>query len=76
MEVDGLPPVLVVSTTGDPATPYEAGVELARRLRGRLLSYQGNRHTVTLQGVKCVDDVVSSYLVRLALPKRSTLCST
>jgi pimeloyl-ACP methyl ester carboxylesterase len=76
VEVDGLPPVLVVSTTGDPATPYEAGVELARRLHGRLLSYQGNRHTAALQGVKCVDDVVTSYLVRLALPKRSTLCAT
>lgn len=76
VEVEGLPPVLVVSTTGDPATPYEAGVELARRLHGRLLTYQGNRHTATLQGVKCVDDGVTSYLVRLALPKRSTLCAT
>ncbi|MGH3686820.1 MAG: alpha/beta hydrolase [Pseudonocardiaceae bacterium] len=73
-EVEGLPPVLVVSTTGDPATPYQAGVELARKLRGKLVSYQGNRHTVVLQGVPCVDDAVSDYLVRLALPKRSTLC--
>jgi hypothetical protein len=75
-QLDGLPPVLVVSTTGDPATPYQAGVELARRLRGKLLSYEGNRHTVVLQGVKCVDDTVIDYLVRLALPKRSSLCAT
>jgi pimeloyl-ACP methyl ester carboxylesterase len=74
-EVDGLPPVLVVSTTGDPATPYQAGVELAHQLRGKLVSYVGNRHTVVLQGVKCVDDTVSDYLVRLVLPKRSTLCA-
>jgi len=73
-EVEGLPPVLVVSTTGDPATPYQAGVELARQLRGKLVSFEGNRHTVVLQGVKCVDDAVSDYLVRLALPKRATLC--
>jgi hypothetical protein len=25
--------------------------------------------------VKCVDDTVSNYLVRLILPKRSTLCA-
>ncbi|MBV9730030.1 MAG: alpha/beta fold hydrolase [Pseudonocardiales bacterium] len=73
-QMEGLPPVLVVSTTGDPATPYQAGVELARQLRGKLVSFEGNQHTVVLQGVKCVDDAVSNYLVRLVLPKRSTLC--
>ncbi|MBV8542020.1 MAG: alpha/beta fold hydrolase [Pseudonocardiales bacterium] len=73
-QVEGLSPVLVVSTTGDPATPYQAGVELARRLRGKLVTFEGNRHTVVLQGVKCVDDAVSDYLVRLVLPKRATLC--
>src|SRR5262249_13631819 len=72
--LEGLPPVLVISTTGDPATPYQAGVDLAARLRGKLLTYEGNRHTVALQGVPCVDEAVTSYLVRLALPKRSTLC--
>lgn len=74
-EVEGLPPVLVVSTTGDPATPYQAGGELARQLRGKLLTFEGNRHTVVLQGVPCVDEVVSDYLVRLVLPKRATLCA-
>jgi pimeloyl-ACP methyl ester carboxylesterase len=73
-QVEGLPPVLVISTTGDPATPYQAGVELAHKLRGKLVSFEGNRHTVALQGVKCVDDAVSAYLVRLVLPKHSTLC--
>jgi pimeloyl-ACP methyl ester carboxylesterase len=69
-----LAPVLVISTTGDPATPYEAGVQLARQLRGKLLTFNGNRHTVALQGVECVDEMVTNYLVRLALPKRSSLC--
>ncbi len=71
---DGLPTVLVISTTGDPATPYQAGVELATQLRGRLLSFEGNQHTVALQGVKCVDDTVTDYLVRLILPKRERSC--
>lgn len=75
-EVEGLPPVLVVSTTGDPATPYQAGVDLARKLRGKLLTFEGNRHTVVFQGVQCVDEMVNDYLVRLVLPKRSSLCVT
>ena len=28
IKVSGLPPMLVVSTTNDPATPYQAGVDL------------------------------------------------
>ncbi|MGH4023538.1 MAG: alpha/beta hydrolase [Pseudonocardiaceae bacterium] len=68
-KVDGLTRVLVVSTTGDPATPYEAGVELARQLDAYLLSFSGNQHTVALQGVTCVDQAVADYLIRLELPK-------
>jgi len=34
-DVAGLPPTLTVSTTGDVATPYQAGVDLARRSRLR-----------------------------------------
>jgi hypothetical protein len=70
--VDGLPTVLVISTTGDPATPYQAGVKLANQLRGRLLSFEGQQHTVALQGVKCVDETISEYLVLLTVPKRKT----
>lgn len=68
--VQGLPRVLVVSTTGDPATPFQAGVELARQLDAELLTFQGNQHTVALQGVKCVDEAVGNYLLRLELPPK------
>ncbi|MDZ7883226.1 MAG: alpha/beta hydrolase [Mycobacterium sp.] len=33
--------VIVVSTTRDPATPYEAGVELARQLDAPLVTFEG-----------------------------------
>ncbi len=33
IKVNGLPPILVISTTNDPATPYEAGVDLAQPTR-------------------------------------------
>lgn len=67
-KVQGLPRVMVISTTGDPATPFQAGVELARQLGAELLTFQGNQHTVALQGVKCVDNAVTNYLLRLELP--------
>ena len=73
--VDHLPPVLVISTTGDPATPYEAGVKLAEALHAHLLTYEGTQHTVFLQGVTCVDDVGTRYLVDLALPADGARCA-
>ncbi|WP_084477429.1 alpha/beta hydrolase [Actinokineospora enzanensis] len=74
-QVSGLPPILVVSTTGDPATPYEAGVSLAKALGGRVLTYEATQHTAFLQGDKCVDDAGTTYLVDLALPAPETRCS-
>ena len=62
----GTPPILVVSTTNDPATPYEAGVRTAERLEsGVLLTYEGDGHTVVGNGVACVDDTAVAYLVDL-----------
>lgn len=73
--VDGLAPVLVVSVTGDPATPYEAGVRLADQLGGALLSVEGNQHTVALSGVPCVDDAVTRYLIDLEVPAEGASCT-
>jgi pimeloyl-ACP methyl ester carboxylesterase len=70
------PPIVVVSTTGDPATPYEAGVRTADRLEsGVLLTYEGEGHTVVGNGVPCVDDAVARYLVDLEPPEDGTTCS-
>lgn len=69
------PPILVVSTTNDPATPYEAGVRTAEKLvTGVLLSYEGDGHTVVGNGVSCVDDIVITYLVDLEPPEDDTTC--
>jgi pimeloyl-ACP methyl ester carboxylesterase len=70
----GLPPVLVISTTGDPATPYQAGVDLAKQLGGSLLTFKGTQHTVAFQGEQCVDDYVAAYLVDLKLPPAGATC--
>jgi pimeloyl-ACP methyl ester carboxylesterase len=55
--------VVVVSTTHDPATPYQAGVDLARQLGAQLISYHGTQHTVVFDGDRCVDSAVGAYLV-------------
>jgi pimeloyl-ACP methyl ester carboxylesterase len=73
--VAGLPQVLVISTTGDPATPYEAGVALAKGLNGVLLTYEATQHTVFLQGNECVDGAGATYLTDLKLPAEGTRCT-
>ena len=70
----GLPPVLVVSTTDDPATPYEAGVKLAKELGGALLTFTGTQHTVVFEGDACVDKYATNYLVDLTLPPPGAKC--
>lgn len=72
--VNGLPQVLVISTTGDPATPYRSGVDLAAALGARLLTYNGNQHTAFLAGIGCVDGVGTNYLVDLRLPETDSVC--
>ena len=70
----GLPPVLVVSTTDDPATPYQDGVELAKQLGGALLTYKGTQHTVVFEGDGCVDKYATRYLVELTVPPPGATC--
>jgi len=72
--VTGLAPTVVVSTTGDPATPYEAGVDLAKALGGTLLRVEGEQHGAVLAGSSCVDDAVSAYLIDLTVPATGTAC--
>lgn len=70
----GLPPILVVSTTGDPATPYQAGVDLAAALHGRLLTVVGNQHTAVDEGNDCANRVAGGYLSHPDLPLRAERC--
>lgn len=74
-DVTGLPQILVISTTGDPATPYEAGVKLADALGAVLLTVEGTTHTAYLGiGSSCVDDIGTTYLTTLELPPPDTTC--
>ncbi len=71
----GSPAILVISTTGDPATPYASGVAVARRLpKGVLLTNVGDGHTVFAQGKECVDTAVVEYLLKLDPPADGQRC--
>jgi pimeloyl-ACP methyl ester carboxylesterase len=71
----GAPPILVIGTTEDPATPLAQGRALAGALeRGRLLVAEGEQHTSFDNGNECVDAAVTRYLVDRRLPPTGTRC--
>ncbi|MCU1354941.1 MAG: Alpha/beta hydrolase family protein, partial [Acidimicrobiales bacterium] len=71
----GLPPIVVISTTGDPATPYAGGVAVAHQIpTGRLITNVGEGHTVFSQGKACIDDAVTAYLVDTKAPADGLVC--
>ena len=70
-------PILLVTTTQDPATPYQWGVDMASRIPGaRLITRTGVGHTGYGEGSTCIDDAVDSYLLTGALPAAGTTCET
>jgi pimeloyl-ACP methyl ester carboxylesterase len=72
----GAAPILVLGTTGDPATPYEWAQSLARELQsGRLLTFAGTGHTGYGKGSECIDRTVDDYMVSLRVPQNGAACS-
>ena len=70
----GAPPILVIGTTGDPATPYAWAANLAHELTsGVLLTRTGEGHTAYGRDA-CIDGLVDTYLLTLAVPKAGTVC--
>ncbi|MCM6777958.1 alpha/beta hydrolase [Nocardia sp. CDC159] len=71
----GLPKTVVVATTGDPATPYAGGRNLARYLDAALITYEGTQHGAAFRGTACVDEPLIRYLTDLTPPPAETTCS-
>ncbi|QYC42461.1 Carboxylesterase A precursor [Nonomuraea coxensis DSM 45129] len=71
----GAPPILVVGTTGDPATPYEGAATMAERLGvGVELVHQGEGHGAYGAGSACVDGTVNRFLLDGTVPANHTTC--
>ncbi|MEV0897250.1 alpha/beta hydrolase [Actinoplanes sp. NPDC049802] len=73
-KAEGAPPILVVGTTGDPATPYENTADLANMLGvGQVLTWEGEGHTA-YPSTECIKDAVDGYLLDLKMPAEGLRC--
>ncbi|MDI2127939.1 alpha/beta hydrolase [Yinghuangia seranimata] len=69
-------PILVVGTTGDPATPYAASESLAAGMENAtLLTLEGEGHTAYGKGSTCIDTAVNAYLMDGTMPEKGKRCT-
>jgi pimeloyl-ACP methyl ester carboxylesterase len=76
VQITGTPPILVIGTTNDPATPLKWAQGLAGEISSSvLLVAEGTQHTAFVTAFnRCVDDHVVRYLVDLQPPPNDTKC--
>lgn len=71
----GSPPIVVLGTTGDPATPYSEAQALADQLsQGVLVTYVGEGHLAYNKGDSCVNSAVDDYLLAGTVPAEGLRC--
>jgi pimeloyl-ACP methyl ester carboxylesterase len=69
-------PIIIIGTTGDPATPYEWAKGLAQTLpNSRLLTYVGDGHTGQGRGNGCIDDAIDAFYLDGELPAQGLRCT-
>jgi pimeloyl-ACP methyl ester carboxylesterase len=72
----GSPPILVIGSTGDPATPYPWAQAVARQLdHAELLTRTGPGHTGYINST-CVQRWTDRYLATLEMPPQGTSCTS
>ena len=75
VRAEGAPPIVVVGSTGDPATPYAWAVALSKELdSGVLVTRKGEGHT-GYHASSCVQGAIDAYLVDLKVPKNGLICN-
>jgi pimeloyl-ACP methyl ester carboxylesterase len=76
IEAKGAPPILVLGTTRDPATPYEWAKSLASQLSsGVLITREGDGHTAYNSGNGCIRGAVDAFFTKGTVPKDGLTCS-
>ncbi|MCL2467693.1 MAG: alpha/beta hydrolase [Micrococcales bacterium] len=74
-EAKGAPPIVVIGTTNDPATPYAWAQSLAKTLdSGVLVTFEGEGHAAYLRGTECVQTAVDDFVVDGKVPKDGLMC--
>ena len=72
----GAPPIVVIGSTLDPATPYPWAVALSKELAsGVLVTRVGEGHT-GYRSSACVQAAVDAYLLDLKVPKDGLTCQS
>ena len=75
VKYSGSAPIVVVGTTGDPATPVEWASELRKQLgNASLLTFKGEGHTAYGRSNTCITSAVDKYLVDGKEPADNTVC--
>lgn len=73
VQATGSAPILVIGTTGDPATPFEFAENMASQLdSGVLLTYEGAGHGAYGGKSSCVDAAVARYFTSPEAPRPQT----
>ncbi|MFJ1702631.1 alpha/beta hydrolase [Kitasatospora sp. NPDC088346] len=76
IRAEGSAPILVVGTTGDPATPYADAEKLAKGFaNATLLTREGEGHGAFGRGNACIDTALTAYLVSGTVPAAGTRCT-
>jgi pimeloyl-ACP methyl ester carboxylesterase len=72
----GSKPILVVGTTGDPATPYSQAVSVANHIlsNGHLVTYNGEGHTAYGRSNECIANSVDNYFIKGLVPASDPDC--
>ena len=71
----GKAPIVVVGTTGDPATPIAWAGSLRKELaNASLVTWQGEGHTAYGRSNSCVTNSVDDYFVDGKVPSDGTMC--
>ncbi|WIV61518.1 alpha/beta hydrolase [Amycolatopsis nalaikhensis] len=75
LQVHGAPPLLMVSSRHDPATPYAWSQAAARQSGSTLLTYDGWGHGAYFKNSQCVIKATDDYLITGKLPAKGTHCA-
>ena len=75
VEYSGSAPIVVIGTTGDPATPLEWAQSLRKQLENAaLITWEGEGHTAYGRSNTCVSTAVDDYFVDGKLPQDGLQC--
>jgi pimeloyl-ACP methyl ester carboxylesterase len=71
----GAPPIVIIGSTGDPATPYPWAVSLSQQLTSSVLvTRTGEGHTGYVFSA-CVRTAADAYLIDLVVPGKGLTCT-